>query len=147
MKRAKRILVGLKTLDSADALVDLACRLGARGASLLLVHVLELPGELAEPTVLNVDVPELDATAAKIIGKGKRVARRNKMKARALVLRARDAASTLLDLMKEEKIDLAVLGYRHRPALGEILLGATAQHLAWKAPCHIVLSIPPREKA
>jgi hypothetical protein len=33
MRKAKRILVGLKTLDNAVELTDLACRLGARGAS------------------------------------------------------------------------------------------------------------------
>ena len=140
MKRAKRILVGLKTLDSTDGLVELACRLGARGASLRLVHVIELP----EITPLDAEVPDLDAAAARIIAKGKRVARRSKVKASALVLRARDTASALLDEMKQQRIELAVLGYHHRHTLGEIILGTTARHLAQKAPCHIVLSIPPR---
>ena len=141
MKRAKRILIGLKTLESTDGLVDLACRLGATGASLLLVHVIELPDE----TPLDVDVPDLDATAKRIVAKGKRIARRSKMKTSALILRAHDAASALLDEMKEKKIELAVLGYHHRRTLGEIILGTTAQHLAKKAPCHIVLNIPPRD--
>jgi nucleotide-binding universal stress UspA family protein len=140
MKRAKHILVGLKTLDSTEGLVDLACRLGARGASLLLVHVIELPDQ----TPLDAEVPDLDAAAARIIAKGKRVARRSRMKASALVLRAHDSASALLDEMTEKKIELAVLGYHHRPTLGEVILGTTAQHLTRKAPCHIVLSIPPR---
>ncbi len=35
-------------------------------------------------------------------------------------------------------------GYHHRHTLGEIILGSTARHLAQHAPCHIVLSIPPR---
>ena len=141
MKRAKRILVGLKTLDSTDGLVDLACRVGARGASLCLVHVIELP----EITPLDADVPELDRAAARIVGKGKRAARRGKMKASAVVLRARDTASALLDEMKQRKIDLAVLGYHHRRTLGEIVLGTTARHLAQRAPCQVILSIPPRQ--
>jgi len=140
MKRAKRILVGLKTLDSTDALVDLACRLGARGASLRLVHVIELP----EITPLNAEVPGVDAAAARIIAKGTRVARRNRIKASGFVFRARDAASALLDEMQRNKIELAVLGYHHRHALGEIILGSTVRHLAQHAPCHLVLSIPPR---
>jgi nucleotide-binding universal stress UspA family protein len=140
MKRAKRILVGLKTLDSTDGLVDLACRLGARGASLHLVHVIELP----EITPLDAEVPELDAAATRIVAKGKRAARRSKVKAGGIVLRARNAASALLDEMKQKGIQLAVLGYHHRHTLGEIVLGTTALHLAQKAPCHIVLSIPPR---
>jgi len=140
MKRPKRILVGLKTLDSADGLVDLACRLGARGASLRLVHVIELP----DITPLNAEVPELDAAAARIIAKGKRAARRSRMKASAFVFRAHDSGSALLDEMTQNKIELAVLGYHHRHALGEIMLGTTARHLAHRASCHIVLAIPPR---
>jgi len=140
MKMAKRILVGLKTLDTTDGLVDLACRLGARGASLLLVHVIELP----DITLLDAEVPDLDAAAARIIARGKRAARRSRMKASALVLRAHNTATALLDEMTQKKIELAVLGYHHRHTLGEIILGSTARHLAQKAPCHLVLSIPPR---
>ena len=141
MKRPKRILVGLNTLQSADRLVDLACRLGARGASLLLVHVIELP----DPTPLDAEVPDLDATAEKIVATAKRAARRGKMKASALVVRAHDAGAALLDEMKGKKIELAVLGYHHRRTLGEIILGTTARHLANKAPCHMVLDIPARD--
>ena len=140
MKRPKRILVGLKTLDSADGLVDLACALAGRGASLRLVHVIELP----DVTPLNAEVPELDAAAARIIAKGKGAARRGKMKANAFVFRAHDAGSALLDEMTQNNIQLAVLGYHHRHTLGEIILGTTARHLAHRASCHIVLSIPPR---
>ena len=43
MRKAKRILVGLKILENAVELTDLACRLGARGAELLLIHEIELP--------------------------------------------------------------------------------------------------------
>ena len=58
MKKPKRILVGLKTIDQAVELTDLACRAGAHNASLLLVHVIELP----DATPLDAEVPDLDAT-------------------------------------------------------------------------------------
>ena len=141
MKRAKRILVGLKTLDHAVELTDAACRLGARNASVLLVHVIELP----EPTLLNADVPDLEAAAKKILKASERVARRSGMKVTGRVLRAHDAGGALLDEMNSQKVDLAVFGYHHRRSLGEILLGTTAQHLARHAPCHLVCLIPPRE--
>lgn len=140
MKRAKRILVGLKTLDHANELTDLACRLAAKGASLLLVHVIELP----DPTPLDAEVPDLDAMANKIVGRAKRVAQRSGMKVATLIIRAHNAAPALLDEMKQKGIELAVLGYHHRRTIGEIILGTTAQHLAKTAPCHVLLNIPPR---
>jgi nucleotide-binding universal stress UspA family protein len=141
MKRAKRILVGLKTPEQAVALTDVACRLGARNATLMLVHVIELP----DPTPLDADVPDLDATATKVLRAGERVAKRSEMKVSSRVFRAHDAGEALLDEAREKKADLCVVGYHHRRTIGEIVLGTTAQHLARKAPCHIFCLIPPRE--
>lgn len=141
MKKARRILVGLKTLEHAVALTDLACRLGARNASLFLVHVIELP----DPTPLDAEVPDLDQMAKKILHAAERVARRSEMKIAAQVLRAHDAGAALLDEMTEKKIELAVIGYHHRLTIGEILLGTTAKYLARHAPCHLLVNIPPRD--
>jgi len=139
MKKAKRILIGLKTLDHAVELTDLACRLGARGASLLLVHIIELP----DPTPLDAEVADLEAMAKKILRTAERVASRSEMKVSRLLLRAHDAGPALLDEMMGKKVELAVIGYHHRRTLGEIVLGTTAQHLAGHAPCHLVIDIPP----
>ncbi len=141
MKRAKRILVGLKTPGNAAELTDMACRMGSKGAFLLLVHVIELP----DPTPLDAEVPDMDATAKQIILKARRIASRSGMRVNTLVLRAHDAAAAILDEIEEKKIELAVLGYHHKRTLGEMILGTTAQHLAKSAPCHIVFHIPPRE--
>jgi nucleotide-binding universal stress UspA family protein len=140
MKKAKRILVGLKTLDHAVEMTDLACRLGDRNASLLLVHIIELP----DPTPLGAEVPGLEAMAEKILRTAERVAGRSEMKVSRLVLRAHNAGPALLDEMKRMKAELAVIGYHHRRTLGEILLGTTAKHLARRTPCHLVIDIPPR---
>ncbi len=142
MKRAKRILVGLKTIDHTTDLTSLACRLGATAATLILVHVIELP----DPTPLDVAVPDLDAAAKHILDKARRIAQRGRFKVKAKVLRAHSATSALLDEMKENNVDLAVLGYHHRRTIGEIIAGTTARHLASQAPCHILFSIPPRER-
>ncbi len=139
MKKAKRILVGLKTLDHAIELTDVACRLGARGANLLLIHVMELP----DPTPLDAEVADMEALAKKIIGTATRVANRSGAKVSGLILRAHDAGKAILDELKDKKPELAVIGYHHGETLAEILLGTTAQHLAKHAPCHILIDVPP----
>ena len=124
MRKAKRILVGLKILENAVELTDLACRLGARGAELLLIHVIELP----DNTPLNAEVPNLEAEARKILRAGERVARRSRLKVKTLTLRAHSASFALLDELKENKSDLAVLGYHHGRTLGEVIFGTTAKY-------------------
>jgi nucleotide-binding universal stress UspA family protein len=140
MAKAKRILVGLKDLDHAVELTHLACCLGDRNASILLMHVVELP----DPTPLDAEIPELDTMAKNIIGAAKKVARRSGMKIETLVIRAHSAGHTLLDTLEEKKIELAVIGYHRSRTIGEILLGTAAQHLTRHASCRLLISVPPR---
>lgn len=142
MKKAKRILVGLKTLEQAVELTDLACRAGAHQGSLLLVHVIEVP----DVTPLDADLPDLEVKAQKILRAAERVAKRSRMKVQKLVLRAHWGGTALVETLKDEKMDLAVLGYHHGRSLGEFLLGTTAQYVANHAPCQVLLSIPKRSR-
>lgn len=119
MRKPRRILVGLKTLDNAVELTTLACRLSSRGASLVLVHVIELP----DNTALDAAVPGLEAAAQGILRAGERVARRSHLKAKTRVLRAHSASCALLDELKEQKSDLASgprLSSRTYPRRGSI---------------------------
>jgi nucleotide-binding universal stress UspA family protein len=141
MKQAKKILVALKTVEQAAELTELACRMAARGTSLLLVHVIELP----DPTPLDADVPDLEKTAHKILGAAERIVRRNRMKPQRLIIRAHGAGGALLDELKMKKIDLAVLSYHHKRTISEVVFGTTAKHLVQHAPCHLLLSVPPRD--
>ena len=115
--------------------------MAAHGASVLLVHVIELP----DNTPLNAEVPNLEDEARKILRAGERVARGSRLTAKTLVLRSHSASYALLDELKEKKCDLAVLGYHHGLTLGEVVFGTTAKHLATHSPCHVVLSIAPRQ--
>jgi nucleotide-binding universal stress UspA family protein len=142
MKKASRILVGLKTLEHAVELTDLACRAGAHKGSLLLVHVIELP----DVTPLEAGIPVLETQAQKILRVAERVAKRSRMKVQKEVLRAHWAGTALVETMKSEKIDLAVLGYHHGRSFGEFLLGTTAQYVAKHAPCQVLLNIPKRPR-
>jgi nucleotide-binding universal stress UspA family protein len=140
MRKAKRVLVGLKTLEHAADLTDVACRLCASNASLLLVHVIELP----DVTPLDAEVPELDKVAGKVLRAAERVVRRHGLKCTSSVYRAHSAGDALLSEMTEKNADLAVFGYHHKRTLGEILLGTSAQYLSSHAPCPVLFLVPPR---
>ena len=141
MKKPNRILVGLKTLENIVELTALACRLSSRGASLVLVHVIELP----DNTALDAELPDLEAAAQKILRAGKRAARGSHLKVKTRVLRAHSASYALLDELKEQKSDLAVFGYHHGRTLGEVVFGTTAKRLAEHSSCYVVFGITPRQ--
>ena len=141
MKKAKRILVGLKNHEEAVPLTDFACRVGAHGAWLFLVHVIELP----DITPLDADVPVLEAEAEKTIRAARRLAKRSGMNVSAQIVRAHSAGQALLAELKENRIDLLVLGSHRRKTLGEVLLGTTHDFLARRATCEVLLHIPAKE--
>ncbi|MDE3156632.1 MAG: universal stress protein [Acidobacteriota bacterium] len=139
MPQPKKILVGLKDVEHAAALTRLACRMAGRGASLLLVHVIELP----DVTPLDAEVFELEAAAAAIFRAALRETKRAGVKASTLVIRAHSASYALLDELKQRKMELAVLGYHHKRSAAELVFGTTAVHLLRHAPCELLLSIQP----
>ncbi len=140
MRKPRRILIGLRTEDHAVELADLACRMGARNATVFLVHVIELP----DTTPLDADVPDLEESARDITRIAERVVRRCGLKSEIVILRAHRADEALLDELKSRNIELGVFGYHHQRTLSELLLGTVAQHLTKNAPCHLLMAIPPR---
>ena len=140
MKKPTRVLVGLKTAEQASELTDLACGFSARGASLLLVHVIELPDQ----TPLDAAVPDLDKAARRTLSTAERIARRARLRTKPLIVRSHSAGLALLDELTEKKCDFAVLGYHHPHTIGEVIFGTTARHVMAHAPCRVLLSVPPR---
>jgi nucleotide-binding universal stress UspA family protein len=140
MERAKRVLVAIKTAEQVHELINLACCITEPGSSLSIIHVIELP----PVTPLDVEIPEMEASAEKILNAAEEASRRCGLKTRAKILRARSAADALLDEMKEQGVELAIIGHHHRPRMVESLIGTTSSRLAERAPCRVLISIPPR---
>lgn len=143
MKNAPRkILVSLKQASDAEELIALAAHVAAPGrVEITALHVVEIPAA----TPLNAEDPVLDEPARAVEQAVKRVARKHpRRKISVRVVRARHAGKAVVDELKEGKFDLAVIGYHHKRSLSELLLGTTAQYLATHAPCHLLMSVPPR---
>jgi universal stress protein E len=49
----------------------------------------------------------------------------------------------LIDMVKEQGIDLLVLGSAQRPTLERVLLGSTAETVLFQSPCDVLLVRPP----
>jgi nucleotide-binding universal stress UspA family protein len=139
MKRPKLVLVGLKTKENLAECVDLACQLADRGASLYLVHVIEI----SEPAPLDAEIPDLDGAARRILRAGVRRATRNSRRVTTLAPRGRTAGEVLVEELEQRRIELGVFGYSRRPDSGQVSAGATLRHLARHAPCRIIFVIPP----
>ncbi|PWV49371.1 universal stress protein [Nocardiopsis sp. L17-MgMaSL7] len=65
-------------------------------------------------------------------------ARQAGARARVVRLADADAAAALLDLVESVTADLLVIGVRHRSAIGQLLLGSTAQRLILEVKCPVL---------
>ncbi|MGH9359201.1 MAG: universal stress protein [Terriglobia bacterium] len=145
MVRAK-VMVAVRDRASAEELTKLACQLASgMGADLIALHVVQIP--LATP---------LEAKVEGIDEEGKEILAQAAMTATGKVpggfstelVRARNAGEAIIAEVKEQAVDLLVLGHRRRHELSEFLLGSTMRHVAHHAPCRVIIQIPapPRPK-
>jgi nucleotide-binding universal stress UspA family protein len=136
-----KVMVALRDSASVASLVRLACQMAeGMGAELTALHIVEVP--MATP--IDADDEVLNRPGKEILAQAQRIASEGfSRKITTQLLRARQAGEALVGEVKDQGIDLLVMGY-HRPhALGEILLGSTVQYVARHAPCRVVVQIPP----
>ena len=141
MVKAK-LMVALRDPESVESLMTLAIHLSnSMDAELVALHVVEVP--LATPIEAEDEI--LDHAGKEILAAATRVAERSSKKLSTELLRAREVGEAIVGEAKDQGVELLIVGHRgsHPSALGELLLGSTAQYVAHHAPCRVIIQIPP----
>jgi nucleotide-binding universal stress UspA family protein len=141
----KRILVATDGSDDADRAVDFAAHVSkTQGAELLIVNVMaaNLPGELfsrmANPELAA--LKELFATeAANALKKARDRAQRVGPIPIQIESRTGDVAQTILEIARERRADMIIVGKRGNGRLAGLLLGSVSQKLASLAPIPVTI--------
>ena len=137
-----RVVVALRDPESVESLMTLAIHLSnSMDAELVALHVVEVP----PATPIDAEDEILDHPGKEILAAATRVAERSSRKLSTELLRAREAGEAIVGEAKERGAELLIVGHRgsHSSALGELLLGSTAQYVAHHAPCRVIIQIPP----
>ena len=140
MVKAK-LMVALRDPESVESLMTLAIHLSnSMDAELVALHVVEVP--LATPIEAEDEI--LDHAGKEILAAATRVAERSSKKLSTELLRAREVGEAIVGEAKDRGAELLIVGHRgsHTSALGELLLGSTAQYVAHHAPCRVIIQIP-----
>jgi len=140
LRSKQKVMVALKSIDCVVGLMDLACRV-AKGmnAELITLHVTEIPAALD----LSADSAILDSPGNEILARARKAACREFGEISTQLIRARQAAQTIVSEAEEQHVQLLILGYRHKNHVAEIFLGSTAQYVARHAPCRVIVEILP----
>lgn len=120
---------------TADA-VDAACRLAReRGARVTAVAVVEVPVELP----LDCEMDPEDSRARELLESARTTADSYGISVSLRLLRAREAATAIVEEIERERADLAIVGACRRPWRKRTVLGRTVETVLRQAPCRVML--------
>ncbi|MBY8872989.1 universal stress protein [Micromonospora sp. PLK6-60] len=54
------------------------------------------------------------------------------------LVRGRDAAEEIVEIVESEQISLVVIGIRHRTPVGKLIMGSSAQEILLRVPCPVL---------
>jgi nucleotide-binding universal stress UspA family protein len=133
----RRILVPIAGNPESEKAMDVACRIAAARASVITaVAVVEVPALL--PLDAHMTAEELHAH--QILERAAAIADSYGVGISTRRVRAREAASAILDQAALSACEIVVLGAprRRRPTRGPIF-GSTVEHVLKRAPCRVML--------
>jgi basic amino acid/polyamine antiporter, APA family len=139
-----KVLVALRDADHVDGLMRLACEMSkGMNADLIALNVVEVGPGLP----LDAESDVLDQSGKEALVRAQKSAKESSRELITRLVRARDAGHAIVLEAEGQRADLLILGYHHKPALEEIILGSTVQYVAHHAPCRVIVQILPARRS
>ncbi|HVH64606.1 MAG TPA: universal stress protein [Candidatus Acidoferrum sp.] len=137
----RKVLVPILDLGASVRAVELAARLNqGHKAEMLIVYVHEIP--LQAPLTL----PEKDTKIQRALDAAAFIATQHAIVPHTRVNVARQAGHRIVEIAREEGVDLIVMGIRETSRPNESPLGRVAEFVVRHAPSEVVVDRVPRQK-
>lgn len=135
-----RILVPVVETVPATRAVELACRLGHdQKAEIVLAHVVEVPLTLS----LDAEMPAQEAAGRQALESAAVIAGRHNLPIRSRITTARYAADGILNIAREEDVNVIVMGVGIKRRNVPDQLGRTANEVLRRSPYEVILDKAP----
>jgi APA family basic amino acid/polyamine antiporter len=126
-----------RSAESEEALVAAARVAAERGATIVAVHVIEVPFHIP----LDADLPEQEAEAERLLDDAQAFLEGYGVRAVTRVVRARSAGRALVEEAARRNAELVVVGApRRRGRAGEPIFGKTVDRLLRESPARVLLA-------
>jgi basic amino acid/polyamine antiporter, APA family len=134
----------VRSNESEEALVAAARLAAERGATIAVVHVLEIPLSLP----VEADLPEREAEADELLDDAVSLVEAYGVRAFARLARGRSAGVEIVREAEQRGAELIAVGARRRHARrGTPIFGGTTDFVVRTAPCRVLVVAGRREKA
>ncbi len=136
-----KVLVPILDLGASVRAVELAARLNqGHKAEMVIVYVHEIP--LQAPLAM----PEKDPRIQRALDAAAFIATQHNLEPRTRINVARQAGHRIVEIAREENVDLIVMGISLTNRPNEGPLGRIAEHVVRNAPCEVIVDRVPRQK-
>lgn len=136
----RKILVPIGETIPSERAVEFACRLGHdQKAELVLVHVITVPYSLS----LDSALPREEKSSQEFLDIGSQIASRFGVHAKTRIVRQRNAADGVLQVAREEQVDVIVLGVGQKRRVPGMDWGRTTSDILQRATCEVVIDRVP----
>lgn len=136
----KRILVPVEGVEIDEEAVNLACALGKRDKSeILLLYVIEVRRNLPIDAELSQEVERGELVLERIQQYAKKIG----CNVQTDLLQAREAGAAIVNEAVERDAQLIVIGVPYREKFGDYCVEARAQFVLENAPCRVILTRAP----
>jgi nucleotide-binding universal stress UspA family protein len=137
----RKVLVPILDLGASVRAVELAARLNqGHKAEMVIVYVHEIP--LQAPLAM----PEKDPRIQRALDAAAFIATQHNLEPRTRINVARQAGHRIVEIAREENVDLIVMGISLTNRPNEGPLGRIAEHVVRNAPCEVIVDRVPRQK-
>jgi len=147
---AMKILIGVDESRFSEEAVEFVTSMRwPRGTTVIVAFAVQIPvpstfGAVAQP---GLDIPALIVESTRA-GQGIVEHHANRLRKAEVPVAARvsegDPRLALAELVRDEQIDLLVVGSHGRTGLTKLLMGSVASHLVSHAPCSVLVVKNPK---
>jgi APA family basic amino acid/polyamine antiporter len=143
--KPKRIMVTVKGAEIDDEAMRLAYTyaLGKKGkgrsVAVDVVYVVQVPHSLP----LDADLPDQVEHGEQALDHAEKVAHELGLEVEATILQARGAGAAIVDMARENSVELIVMATDYQKKLGELDLGKTIPYVMKHASCRVYICRAP----
>lgn len=130
----KSVIVPISRPETVESLVNIACDLLAEGGTLRLLNIIEVPQQLPYEYA-----DTRKAKARELLTEAARFCQQRGITPKLEIVSSRSIPEAIIDLVKNYRADLVVMGSSQRSVPEKVLFGNVIDHILRGAPCEVII--------